>query len=203
MSPAAEKRIRHGVLVGSLALMGVVWGSIAYKYGLFRLSPMAYWGFVFMALVIGWPLGHLAIKVVRRLTVVRLLDTIIATVLLIMVLFSLLLFDRLSDTSRQIVGGDPCGDGKSRRIYDVEASQKPGSAIFWVCVPQDEYEAWASETPAELQRPTVKPVTAERFFERLSKANVLMKSVVGGTIAALAGWLYAFGWRWSVRTDAL
>jgi hypothetical protein len=41
------------------------------------------------------------------------------------------------------------------------------------------------------------------IYQRLVKVNFASRSVGFGTVAALAGWLYAFGWRWRIGTDEL
>ncbi|NIP76468.1 MAG: hypothetical protein GTN90_11010 [Xanthomonadales bacterium] len=118
-------------------MMGAVWAAVAYRFGFFHIPPLALIVSIVIALAIAWLTGHLAVNVARRLNVIRLIDTLAATIVMITALNALIVFNSQSGIGDQMI------------------------------------------------------------------ADIVLKSAALGTIAALTGWFYAFGRRWSVRTDAL
>jgi branched-subunit amino acid ABC-type transport system permease component len=184
-------------------MMSAVYATMAYSVGIGRLSPITLVASLVIAVAIAWPVKRLAVQAVRRVKVIRLIDTVVATIVVIAAIFALVLLSRLSDDSGRITAGDRCGDGTGRRVLDVQSSQEPGGPVYWGCVSQEEYEEWAAKTPVSKRQPVSPSLTAEQYFQHISNIHLLLKSVVFGTIAALAGWLYAFGWCWNVRTDEL
>ena len=175
-------------------VLPVEWPSQAGKLFVgFALLVFPMW--VFMA-----PLAIWAAGACRELWVV---DVVMATVILFILLQSVFMVAMLDAPNPRAVDGEPCNGGAGRKLVTANPDPRPGSPVYWACVSVADYEARRQAEPAPSAPGRDWNLLFGEAFGRLVKLHFASRSLVFGTVAALTAWLFAFGWRWRVRTDEL
>ncbi|HSF94429.1 MAG TPA: hypothetical protein VLA52_05325 [Thermohalobaculum sp.] len=202
MNPSLKGRIYRGVAVGLAAA-----SSFAVVITAVSRQDFAYVLGAALSLGILMPLFWLVLApaawfAAHQFRSIGLIDTAVATVTVVLVaqviLFEALLFNDL----RGPVMGEKCNGGAGRIL--VAPQEKPGGPVYWSCVPAADIDVRKAALPVSPQSPVESMAShLSRLFDHMAQHNFALKSLVLGVVAALAGWLYAFGWRWRVHTDAL
>jgi len=166
-------------------------------------KPSLFVGLAIVSLSMWAVLAPLALLAARRCRVLRLPDVVLATVLLFLIAHLAVMGVEIGGLGSRSIDGEACNGNSGRKLVTSTPQAGSGGPVYWACVSVAEYTAKRAVTPAPSVSNRVSAQNVEFAFNRLVKTNFASRSLVFGTIMALCAWLYAFGWRWHVRTDTL
>ena len=200
MSLNTQKRIGRAVFVGLSAsfLTIIAWMAVEHRF-VPNVPQLLVVGLGIAALL--WlPVAPLAKLAARSLNQVTAIDTILISILFFLGLQVSLFVAMTQGTDTHRIDGEACNGREGRKLVIPD----PGPGIYWACVPIAEYDARKQAIgDSQTTISTNAGISNEERFRRLIKLHVVLKSVLFGTVGALTGWFYAFGWRWRVRKDTI
>jgi len=146
------------------------------------------------------PLALTAVHLCREL---HLHDVILVTVVVLVAVQTAIILTRFDAGAARSVDGAPCNGDAGRKLFTRGLAPGNKAPAYWACVPVAEYAARRAAQPAPRAAGPGRAPSFWSVFRLVLRGKVASRSLIFGTLLAVSGWLYAFGWRWRVRTAQL
>jgi hypothetical protein len=201
--PETRRRICLAVFYGLIAMVAVALAVIFIFPVGWPKTPSLVIGLTIFSLSLWFLMAPLALGATRACRELRVPDVVVGTVLLFLLMQTVVMFAKIGGRTSRLVDGEPCNGGAGRKMISSSPSSTPNSPVCWACLPFADYEAKRATQPASSSSGHKSGLPGNEVFNRLLRNHFASRSLVFGAVTALTAWLYAFGWRWRVRTDEL